>query len=225
MSETPKLDGPIRTVDMHIGGEALRIVKSGYPPLRGNTLLEKRRDARERLDHFRKFLMFEPRGHYDMYGCVITEPDMEEADFAVLFLHNEGYSTMCGHAVICLARYAVDSGIVPAQSPRTNVNIQCPCGLVRAVVDYDAEKKCSGQASFRSVPAFLLHSQVEVATSQYGSVTVDVRLWRCILRVGGGQCPWFGGASLEHASARLDPSGRVREGGRERAAVYRSPRV
>ena len=92
----------ISTVDMHTGGEPLRIITDGLPELRGQTVLEKRRDFRERFDHLRTGLMFEPRGHADMYGAVLTRS--ADADFDVFFLHNEGYSTMCGHAIIALTR-------------------------------------------------------------------------------------------------------------------------
>src|SRR5262249_19634898 len=122
----------IQTVEMHTGGEPVRIVVSGYPPIPGATILAKRRHVREQLDHLRRLLIFQPRGHFDMYGVIPVEPDLPEADLAVLFMHNEGYSTMCGHAVIALARWAVDSGRVKRRSPATPVNIQCPCGLVRA---------------------------------------------------------------------------------------------
>ena len=102
----------IKTTEMHTGGEPLRIVESGYPAIKGGTILEKRRYVKDHLDHLRQFLMFEPRGHHDMYGALLVEPDIEEADLAVLFMHNEGYSTMCGHAVIALGRYAVDKVIL-----------------------------------------------------------------------------------------------------------------
>jgi len=107
----------IRTCDMHTGGEPVRIVTRGYPPIPGATLLAKRRYVREHLDHLRRLLMFEPRGHFDMYGVIPVEPDDPEADLAVLFMHNEGYSTMCGHATIALGRWAVDTGLVEAQAP------------------------------------------------------------------------------------------------------------
>ena len=135
---------------MHTGGEPLRIVESGYPEIEGATILEKRKYAKDKLDHLRKFLMFEPRGHYDMYGALIVKPDIAEADFGVLFIHNEGYSTMCGHAVIALGRYAVDRDLVKATSdPEVQVNIQCPCGLVRAYLD-----TATKAVRFHSVPAF-----------------------------------------------------------------------
>ncbi|MDG2205601.1 MAG: proline racemase family protein, partial [Alphaproteobacteria bacterium] len=92
----------IRTIDMHTGGEPVRIVTEGYPDIPGKTILEKRRYVRDNLDHLRKFLIYEPRGHYDMYGVIPIKPDVRSADMAVLFMHNEGYSTMCGHAVIAL---------------------------------------------------------------------------------------------------------------------------
>src|SRR5262245_9716273 len=122
---TSKLE--VTTTEMHTGGEPVRIVTSGYPPIPGDTILASRRYARENLDHLRKLLMFEPRGHFDMYGVLPVEPDLPGADLAVLFIHNEGYSTMCGHAVIALGRWAVDTGCVKLTAPETIVNIQCPC--------------------------------------------------------------------------------------------------
>ena len=139
---------------MHTGGEPVRIVTGGYPAIPRGTILEKRAWVRDNLDHLRQMLIFEPRGHYDMYGALLVEPDLPGADLAVLFMHNEGYSTMCGHAVIALGRYAVDQGLVAAQEPLTTVNIECPCGLVVASVE--VERWPAGAVSFESVPAFLL---------------------------------------------------------------------
>src|SRR6185369_2606316 len=90
----------ITTIDMHTGGEPLRVFTAGLPPIEGRTVLEKRRYFREHYDYIRTGTMWEPRGHADMYGAVIT-PSLD-ADFDVFFLHNEGYSTMCGHAIIAL---------------------------------------------------------------------------------------------------------------------------
>ena len=162
----------IRTCEMHTGGEPVRIVTSGYPPIPGDTILAKRRHARERLDHLRRFLMHEPRGHNDMYGVIPVEPDDPEADLAVLFCHNEGYSTMCGHATIAVARWAVDRGLVAVEEPRTTVRIQCPCGLVTAhVLCRDGR---AGMVHFESVGAFapLLDASVEVGG--VGKVMVDI---------------------------------------------------
>ena len=159
----------IETVEMHTGGEPVRLVVAGYPAIPGATILAKRRYARERLDHLRRLLIFEPRGHFDMYGVIPVEPDLPDADLAVLFMHNEGYSTMCGHAVIALGRWAVESGRVKRRaSGETPVNIQCPCGLVRAWVASD------GAVRFESVPAFAFAVDVKIEMPEIGDVTLDV---------------------------------------------------
>ena len=80
----------IETVEMHTGGEPVRIIVRGYPEIKGSDILEKRRYAKENLDHIRKMLMLEPRGHDGMYGVLIVEKNLPEADMAVLFLHGEG---------------------------------------------------------------------------------------------------------------------------------------
>lgn len=168
MSSTPIL----RVTDMHTGGEPVRIVTDGYPAIPAGTILEKRAWVRENLDHLRKLLIFEPRGHYDMYGALLVEPNLPRADLAVLFMHNEGYSTMCGHAVIALGRYAVDQGLVIAEAPLTTVRIECPCGMVVAQVE--VENGRAGAVSFESAPSFLLARERTIALQDYGDVTFDI---------------------------------------------------
>ncbi|OSQ37508.1 proline racemase [Thalassospira mesophila] len=157
---------------MHTGGEPLRIITGGLPPVLGNDILAKRRYVREHLDHLRQFLMFEPRGHADMYGALLVEPSLPDADLAVLFLHNEGYSTMCGHAMIALGRYAVDYGLVKAVEPVTVVNIECPCGLVRTEVEVTNGR--TGNVSFSSVPSFLFGRDYQLSLSNGQPFTCDV---------------------------------------------------
>ena len=158
----------IETVEMHTGGEPVRIVVAGYPPIPGANILAKRRHAREHLDRFRRLLMFEPRGHYDMYGVLLVEPDLPGADLAVLFIHNEGYSTMCGHAVIALGRWAVDSGRVKRSAGGSKVAIQCPCGLVEARVADD------GAVKFSSVPAFAYALDAAIQVPGLGRLKIDI---------------------------------------------------
>ena len=162
----------LTVTDMHTGGEPVRIVTGGYPAVPAGTILEKRAYVRDHLDHLRKVLMFEPRGHYDMYGVLPVEPDLPGADLAVLFMHNEGYSTMCGHATIALGRYAVDQGLVEKREPVTTVNIEAPCGMVVASVEVEDGK--AGAVSFESVPAFLYAGDREVALPGAGKVRFDI---------------------------------------------------
>ena len=163
---------PLRTVDMHTGGEPVRIVVDGYPDIPGATILAKRRYVTEHLDHLRRLLMFEPRGHADMYGVIPVKPDHPEADLAVLFMHNEGYSTMCGHATIAVSRWAIESGLIAAREPVTTFNLQVPAGLVRV-----SARVANGRVervAFRSVPAFVEHTRVPVAIPGFGEITLDV---------------------------------------------------
>ncbi|WP_206378199.1 proline racemase family protein [Sneathiella limimaris] len=164
---------PIRTVEMHTGGEPLRIITDGVPVPEEGTLLDKRRHLKEEADQYRRFLMFEPRGHIDMYGALIVPADHPEADFGVIFMHNEGYSTMCGHAIIALGRYALDYGLVEKTGePEQAINIQCPCGLVKAHVT--VTNGHTGAVRFESVPAFAYRIGQYVNTAEFGPVELDL---------------------------------------------------
>ena len=166
----------IETVEMHTGGEPVRIVTAGYPALQGATLLAKRRDALTRLDAYRRFIMWEPRGHFDMYGVLPVTPDHPAADMAVLFIHNEGYSTMCGHATLALGRYALDQGLITLQDGSARLGLQCPCGLVEVTVrgSSDGGKLRAGPVSFVSVPAFAFALDRQVEVPGIGTVTLDI---------------------------------------------------
>ncbi|HEX2554634.1 MAG TPA: proline racemase family protein [Microvirga sp.] len=162
----------LHVTDMHTAGEPVRIVTGGYPPLRGAGILDKRRDARERFDHLRRALMLEPRGHAGMYGVIPVEPSTPEAAIGALFMHNEGYSTMCGHATIALGRWLVESGRVPAAEPETRFCIELPCGLVRVACRVEAGRVVS--TAFESVPAFLSHRDLVVDGGRFGGVRLDI---------------------------------------------------
>ncbi|XP_052766641.1 trans-L-3-hydroxyproline dehydratase-like [Mya arenaria] len=163
----------IQTVEMHTGGEPLRILKSGLPEVHGATLLDKFKYCLENIDHVRKFLMQEPRGHKDMFGVYLVQPDIEEAALACIFINSGGYSTMCGHVTIALGRYAVDRGLIRAPtSPVTRFLLQCPCGPVEVLVDYKDGK--AGAVAFCSVPSFLNAKDLEAEVPGFGTVTFDI---------------------------------------------------
>ncbi len=163
----------ITTVDAHAAGEPLRIITAGMPELVGETILERRRYMQEHFDYIRKALMWEPRGHRDMYGCVLTPPVTAGADLGVLFIHNEGYSTMCGHGVIALVTTLFTTGALEAKGKETEVQLDTPAGLVRATAHFD-ERGQVEYVSFLNVPSFLLAQDVEVDVEGYGRVVVDV---------------------------------------------------
>ncbi len=162
----------IKAVDMHTAGEPVRIITEGFPELPGGDILQKRRAARDSHDHLRRALMLEPRGHAGMYGVVPVAPSSPRAVLGALFVHNEGYSTMCGHATIALGRWLVESGRVVACEPETRFAIELPCGLIEVTCTVKSGKVLS--TSFESVPAFLSHADVRLDVPGFGEVLVDI---------------------------------------------------
>jgi len=166
----------INTLECHTGGEPLRIITHGFPELKGNTILAKRRDCQENYDDLRRALMFEPRGHADMYGAIITQAERDDSHFGAIFIHNEGYSTMCGHAVIALAKCAVESGVIVQTGEVTDVVIDVPCGQIRAKAFAQEFPKNSiiTKVSFDSVPSFVFAEKQSVEVDGIGTVNFDI---------------------------------------------------
>jgi proline racemase len=174
----------VTTIETHTGGEPFRVITDGYPELPGETILERRRYAKENLDHLRTLLMWEPRGHADMYGCVVTPPVTPGADIGILFMHNEGYSTMCGHGIIGIAKVALETGLLPMHEPETAVRIDTPAGLVTAHARVSGGQVTS--VAFHNVPSFVLALDETVHVPGLGQVRYDLA---------------FGGAFYAYVSA------------------------
>jgi proline racemase len=174
----------IEVLDYHTAGEPFRIVIAGYPELPGRNILERRRAALEQHDDLRKILMWEPRGHADMYGGILVPPDHAEAQIGVLFMHNEGYSTMCGHGTIALATALIETGAIPCVGPETPIGIDAPCGLLRATAYVDAAELAAARAAgrtprvrevrFENVPSFAAALGVPLDVPGFGRVLIDV---------------------------------------------------
>lgn len=162
----------ISTIDMHTGGEPLRIITGGIPEIKGNSILEQRRYFRDNLDHIRTGLMWEPRGHADMYGAILTEPINPGSDFGTFFIHNEGYSTMCGHAIIALCKYVLEMGIIRKDEQNPILKIDAPPGLITAQAFRNGN--IVEKVSFKNVASFLLLEDKKVNVDGIGEVRFDV---------------------------------------------------
>ena len=173
----------IRTVDYHTAGEPFRIVTGGIEPPRGTTILDKRRDALEQLDHVRRLLVHEPRGHADMYGCFVVEPNDDGADLGVVFFHNAGYSTACGHGTIALVTWALDEGVVERREGETHVVVDVPSGRLETWATVENGRVRS--VRFRNVPSFVWATGLEAA--------------------GRGVDVAFGGAFYASLAERVEP--------------------
>jgi trans-L-3-hydroxyproline dehydratase len=160
----------IAAIDMHCGGEPLRVFTSGLPGIEGRNVLEKRRSFRDRHDAIRTGTMWEPRGHADMYGAVLSPS--EDADFDVFFLHNEGYSTMCGHAILALTTLVFETGLLERAGTSPQVTFHAPAGIVRAKASVRDGRVVS--ASFLNVPSFVYLGDQHVEVPGVGRVGFDV---------------------------------------------------
>jgi proline racemase len=153
--------GTIETVDYHTGGEPFRIVTGGVEPPQGTTVLERRSDARARLDDVRRLLVHEPRGHADMYGCFVVPPEDDGADLGVVFFHNDGFSTACGHGTIALVTWALDEGVVERREGDNRVVVDVPSGRVATTARVESGRVRS--VRFRNVPSFVWARSLAVA--------------------------------------------------------------
>src|SRR5215467_12801374 len=161
----------LKTIDAHAGGEPLRLIVDGFPSPRGNTMLEKREWVQRNADHVRRALMLEPRGHADMYGAVLTEPVAPGSHAGVLFMHNEGYSTMCGHGIIAVTTIVLERGLLMPGGDGCSIIYDAPAGAIRARAALDGSRVTA--VAFQNVPSFVLHGGLEVKLSNR-RVRVDV---------------------------------------------------
>ncbi|RMI24678.1 MAG: proline racemase [Calditrichaeota bacterium] len=168
----PESRHTITTIDAHAEGEPLRVILSGWPEPSGKTILARRRYARQHQDHLRTALMWEPRGHADMYGCLLVPPETPDADFGVLFLHNEGYSTMCGHGIIGVTTVVLETGMLPKEEPETIVRIDTPAG--RVVAHGRIREGRVESVYFHNVPSFVVALDETVPVPGLGTVRYDL---------------------------------------------------
>ncbi len=206
----------LTTIDAHAAGEPLRVVTDGFPDLPGDTILAKRRYAHDHYDHLRRTLILEPRGHADMYGCVLTSPVTSDGDIGVLFLHNEGFSTMCGHGIIGLVKVGLECGLIDAGEDG-RIRIDTPAGRVTAVASIE-NGRVTG-VSFLNVPSFVMALDQVIDVETLGQVRYD-------LAFGGAFYAYVDGPSLGLELGRrntpeiIDAGMRIKRAVAERESIH-----
>jgi trans-L-3-hydroxyproline dehydratase len=173
-------------------------------------MLERRAFARERLDHLRRFLMLEPRGHADMYGAVLLPPAAPDGDCGVLFLHNEGFSTMCGHGIIALTTVLVETGRAGAE-----IRYDTPAG--RVVARAHRENGRVRSVRFANVESFVEAAEQRVDVPGIGTIRYD-------LAFGGAYYAYCDAAELGVGLGERDAGALIEAGMRvKRAVMARGP--
>ncbi|MEO6349308.1 MAG: proline racemase family protein, partial [Candidatus Limnocylindrales bacterium] len=176
----------IQTMDLHCAGEPLRIIRSGFPEVPNLPVVERRRWVMQNADHIRRAVIHEPRGHHDMYGAILLPPHTDYADMTVLFMHNEVYSTMCGHGIIAITTGLIEEGLFPATEPVTTIRYEVPAGIVAAnaaTVQLENGEWAVQGVRFTNVPSYLAAQSLSVrpdgvqlhgSAAQYGALSVDL---------------------------------------------------
>ena len=193
-------------IDSHTGGEPFRVVIDGLPEIPGDTVLDRRRYAMAHLDDLRRALMWEPRGHADMYGGWVGPPIEQGSDLSVLFTHNEGFSTMCGHGIIALAKVAFDTGIITTRQTDCGLTIDTPAGTIHSTSIVNERGVTA--TTFRNVPSFALLLDREVEVAGYGTIRFDVGFGGAFYAVVDAMAL---GLHLDDAAALIAAGGAIKQ--------------
>lgn len=206
----------ITTIEAHAEGEPLRVILAGVPDPAGADTSARRLDAAASLERYRRALMWEPRGHTDMYGCLVLPP-VGDAAASVLFLHNEGWSTMCGHGILAVSRVLVETSIAPRTVPETRFSLETPAGPVQVRVEVSDD--AVGAIRFRNVPSWVQALDIDLEVPDLGPVTFD-------LAFGGAYYAFVDAASigLELRPDRVGPLIEAAARIKSAAAVAEPPR-
>lgn len=172
-------DDQIVTLDLHAGGEPIRLVIDGFPPIPGETMNDKRLYVGEHLDHLRLLLTQEPRGHRDMFAGVVTDAVSEHGDFGVVFMDPRRYPYMCGHGTIGAVTAFLEMGWLEAGESETVVTVDAPAGPVRALARLRGPVRSAGPLRVDSVAielesAFVLSRNRMLDVPGWGRIAVDV---------------------------------------------------
>ena len=172
-------------VDTHTMGEPTRVIVDGLPPIKGNTMMAKKKYLEENLDYIRTMVMHEPRGHRDMFGAIITEPAHEEAQMGVIFMDGGGYLNMCCHGSIGVATLLVERGYVKVTEPITCITLDAPAGLIQAKVRVKNGK--AEKVSITNVPSFLYKKDIEIELPNVGKIPIDISFGGSFFALVNGQ--------------------------------------
>jgi proline racemase len=187
----------IKTIDAHVGGQALRLVVGGFPAPRGTTMSAKRDWTSRHADHLRRVLMLEPRGHRDLKGAVLTEPVAPGSHAGVVFMGADGCMSMSGHGIIAAVTIALERGLIEPGGDGRHVTFDTPAGTIRS----EAQRSDGGvrrveHVAFLNVPSFVLRPGLDVPLAE--------RRVRVDLAFGG---LFYAIVDSESAGVTLQPSG------------------
>src|SRR5438477_541420 len=162
----------ITAVDAHACGEPGRVITGGVLDVRGRTMFEKMTWLERHADHLRLRMLREPRG-YPAANCNLVLPSNHpDADAGYVIMEQVEYPPMSGTNTICVVTVLIETGMVKATEPLTQLKLETPAGLI--AVDAEVRHGKVKRVTFRNVPSFATHLDAKVEVTGLGTVTVDV---------------------------------------------------
>jgi 4-hydroxyproline epimerase len=158
-------------IDAHTCGNPVRLVATGAPELKGNSMSEKRQHFLKEYDWIRKGLMFEPRGHDMMSGSILYPPNDPDNDVAVLFIETSGCLPMCGHGTIGTVTIGIEEGLIIPKTPGW-VRMETPAGLI--LVSYKTEYNKVKSVKLTNVVSYLAETDLTADCPELGELVMDV---------------------------------------------------
>lgn len=159
-------------LDLHTAGEPFRLITDPIPDIPGETMEQKRQYAAEHLQDLRRLVLLEPRGHDDMYGGFLMKPVHAGSDVGILFMMAEGMTTMCGHGILCLARAAVELGLIQPCEGENRLVVDAPSATVQ--VSVFMEQGYIQRIAFTNDLSFACGLSLPVQVPGYGTIPADV---------------------------------------------------
>src|SRR3954451_12727771 len=149
-----------------------RVITGGLGGIPGSTMFYRRRYFVEHLDHVRKLLMFEPRGHAAMSGAILQPPTRPDADYGALYDDVSGSQPMCGRGPLGGPPVLGEPGRVEVVEPVTTIRLDTPAGLV--TVDVQVSDGVATAVTLTNVPSFAHELDATVKVEGFGDVTYDM---------------------------------------------------
>ena len=162
----------VSSIETHTEGMPTRVITSGIGEIPGSTMFEKRRYFMENMDHWRQWLMFEPRGHSAMSGAILQKPTRPDADWGVVYIEVSGCLPMCGHGTIGVATALVERKLVKVIEPVTTIRLDTPAGLV--VVEVVVSGGHAEGVTITNVPSFSYALDQVVNVENFGELKYDI---------------------------------------------------
>ncbi len=167
-----KLSRMIQAVDLHACGEPGRVIVGGVLDVPGASMFDKMRYLATEADGLRKLMLREPRGYPASCCNLILPPTRPEADAGFVIMEQVEYPPMSGSNTICVVTALIETGMVAAREPVTELTLESPAGLIRVQAEVAGGKVKN--VTFENVPAFAVHLDRTIEVPNVGPVTVDV---------------------------------------------------